>query len=178
MIPLHPGETVLLERRRHWLPITIQGIFLGIIGIVPLIVIITLIALPSSFEEVAAKYPTQFLFFSVEWMLVVWIIFFISFTNYYLNTLIVTTHRVVDIEQHGLFSRDLSELRFENIEDMHVEINGMIPSLLGFGNISIQTAGEQEEFIVQNIPDPNTVRDLISKQSEVVAQELFSKSHL
>ena len=163
MITLHPGEEILLERRQYWLPIAIEGITLFIFGVAPLFAFFAVEAVPSSLQDFIRGYTLPFLFLAVLWLLVIWIIFAITWTNYYLDVLLITNKRVVDIQQLGLFARDLAELRLENIEDLRVEIIGFLPSLLRFGNIHIQTAGEHREFVVRNIRDPHGIRDLISR---------------
>jgi hypothetical protein len=97
-----------------------------------------------------------------SWGHISWILFFVAWTNYYLDILVVTNKRVIDIQQIGLFARDVAEIRTENIEDLRVEIVGPIASLLHFGNLHIQSAGESREFVMRNIPDPHKVREAIS----------------
>ena len=38
-----------------------------------------------------------------------------------------------------------------------------MPSLLGIGNIKVQTAAEDREFIMHGLSDPEQIRDLILK---------------
>ena len=74
---------------------------------------------------------------------------------------IITNKRIINIEQKGLFSREISELELDKIQDVSADIIGIIPTFLGYGDIYIQTAGETEKFIFKNIPDPYGVKDLI-----------------
>ena len=102
-----------------------------------------------------------FMFFAFLWFLFLWIVFFIIWTDYYLDVLIVTDKHVIDIQQMGLFSRDISTLRLDRVQDITTEVHGIIATLLGFGNLQIQTAGESKEFVIKGIPKPTEVKKRI-----------------
>jgi len=163
MITLHPDEKLILEKRRYWLPIAVEGAISFFIAILPFFAIIFINLLPLPVQTLIGNYNVLFLFLGTAWFFLVWVVFVVAWTNYYLDVLLVTTKRVIDIEQVGLFARDLAELRMENIEDLRVEVYGFIASLLHFGNLYVQTAGETREFVIRNIHDPNAVKELISR---------------
>jgi uncharacterized membrane protein YdbT with pleckstrin-like domain len=80
-----------------------------------------------------------------------------SFLDYWLDSWIVTNFRIINIEQHGLFSRTVSELRLYRVQDVTADVTGFMHSMLDFGQVYIQTAGEQERFIFQDVPHPNKI---------------------
>ena len=168
MIEFQSDEKVILERRRHWLPFVMEGVSLFVAGTLPFLTIIFSNFLPEALAVTVDTHQTLALFLATAWLLILWIIFFVAWTNYYLDVLIVTTKRVIDIEQTGLFARDQAEMRIENIQDIKVEIVGILASLLHFGNIHIQTAGVSKEFIIKNIRDPHSVKDAIMKQHDAL----------
>jgi len=168
MITLLPDEKIVFEGRRHWLPITVTGIFYGIAGIIPILFPFMASLLEETSRAAVTPLITHDLywFFVAAWLFFLWMFFFIPWTNYYLDVLIITNKRVIDIEQKDLFSRDFAEIRIENIEDIRVDVIGILPSLLNFGVLHLQSAGESREFIIKYIPDPHAVRELISKQHD------------
>lgn len=83
--------------------------------------------------------------------------------DYYLDTWIVTTERVLDISQHGLFKRVSSELHLDDIVDVTSEVKGVVPTFLNYGDVIIQTAGEIVRFHFQQIPHPDEVRQMVLK---------------
>lgn len=170
MIELHPGETIISERRQHWLPITAEGVSFLFIALVPFLVFFFIEILPAPLPAIITRYAIPYFFIATAWVFGIWILFFISLTNYYLDVLLVTNQRVIYIEQIGLFARELAELRMENIQDIKVEVVGLLASLLDFGNIHLQTAGEHKEFIVRNIPGPHAAKDVIAKQCHQLAE--------
>lgn len=90
---------------------------------------------------------------------------FMLWTIYYLNVQIVTNKRIVDIWQKGIFSQRISELTLPNIEDVTSEVKGFWATVLGYGNVEIQTAGEKENFIFQSVPEPREIEKMIINQT-------------
>jgi uncharacterized membrane protein YdbT with pleckstrin-like domain len=86
-----------------------------------------------------------------------WLFLFQSFIDYYLDIFIITSHRIIDIEQHGLFGRTTSELLLDRIQDVSSEVRGFMHTVLDYGNVEVQTAGEQEHFVFVNVPHPTHV---------------------
>lgn len=157
MIDLRENEHIIAKVRKHWFVIATEASFLFILALVPALLFLLSMG---NVGELRALFPVLYL----GWLLLVWSIFFVLWTDFYLDVLLVTDSRVIDIEQIGLFARDIAELRYENIQDIRVEIGGIIATLLNFGNLHIQTAGVQKEFVIRNIPHPDQVKDIISAQ--------------
>lgn len=175
MITLHPDEEILLTRRRHWLPLLFQLFSLGVTTLVPLTLLLGTEFMPYAMQLQIAGYRLFLLFLFAAWLSVLWMGMAITWTNHELDVLVVTTKRVIDVEQKGLFARDLAELRMENIQDIRVEVNGFIRSLLNYGDLSIQTAGEHAEFAVRNFHDPNGIREAIAEAHDrLIAREKTS----
>lgn len=112
------------------------------------------------------------LMFLFSWFLLMWIGAFIIWTDYFLDVLIVTNKRIINIEQKALFSREIASLRLDKIQDITIDINGVLATFLSFGNIRIQTAGEQEEFLVRFIKNPESLKSTILKEHDRVSEEL------
>lgn len=175
MISLEPNETIILSGRRHWfilalrlLPlipfIFVPLVIFGILGTVPLQI--------DSLVEMSGNGASFAVFILFSWFLFVWIGGFIIWTDYFLDVLIVTNKRIINIEQKGLFSRETASLRLDKIQDITIDINGILATFLLFGNIRIQTAGEQEEFMIRYIKNPESLKSAILKEHNRVVEEL------
>ncbi|HEY4496690.1 MAG TPA: PH domain-containing protein [Candidatus Paceibacterota bacterium] len=163
MINLEEEEKILLEQRRHWFVIGTTGAIMFGVILAPIIFVIVILG---AFPEITAffediKFIWIAVFFILSWTLIMWVSFFIAWTDYYLDVLIVTNKRVVDVEQRGLFRRDLATVPLQNIQDIKIEINGLIPTLLRFGNLHIQTAGVSKEVLIKDIKEPTEVKKII-----------------
>lgn len=173
MIKLIEGEKILYEVRKHWYVLLVESFFTVILSLVPWVVFFGLDVL--SVPLVGGEGSLLF-FLGTLWLFVTWIVFMIIWTNYYLDVWLVTTRRIIDIEQHGLFSRDFSEFRLDKIQDITIEVKGILPTLLRFGDIHVQTAGEDREFIIKGIPKPYRLRDVMFKEQHRVMKENQDKS--
>ncbi len=103
---------------------------------------------------------------SFAYFLFAWLFFFFSFIDFYLNVVVITNERIINIEQQGFFSRTISEQRLFRIQDVTSEVVGVWPTVFKYGKVYVQTAAEKERFIFEQIPDPNGVRDLLIKLAE------------
>lgn len=178
MITLFKDEEIILIQRKYWLPFALEAIPLILIAILPFILFIFIeaIPLPQDIKNIFLDYSGYYFFFAFNLIFIIWLFLGTLWTNYYLDILIVTNRRVIDIEQIGLFARDEAEIRFEKIEDIRVEIVGFLPSLLKFGNIYIQSAAENREFILKDFQDPYKIKDVIAAQKEKIFEESIKNS--
>lgn len=101
----------------------------------------------------------------------IFILFTIGFTtvawlDFYFDIHIVTDRRVVNVNQNRLFSRDVSELSLEDIEDVSVNFSGILATFFNYGAIEVQTAGTRVNFHFQEIANPREVASIISDLSD------------
>ncbi|MBP6945314.1 PH domain-containing protein [Patescibacteria group bacterium] len=95
-----------------------------------------------------------------------WLFLFQYFMDYYLDTWIVTTRRIINIEQSGLFHRTMSELRLYRIQDVTAAVNGFWATIFNYGEVEIQTAGEKQRFLFEQVSDPNNISKVVIELSE------------
>lgn len=107
------------------------------------------------------------LFVYLMYIIFIWISYFIIWTDYYLDTWLITNKRVIDIEQLSLFRREVISLRYDRIQDVTVITNGIIQTVLNFGKIHLQTAGERRKIILHDAPNPEEVKQAILEQANL-----------
>ncbi len=158
------AEKIAYQGRRHlfsFFPILLITLFCGSL---PLIFIFLSQLLFPNFALQTTGYSITVLGISLYY-LALCVFFYSSFIDYYLDTLIITNDRLVHIEQKSLFSRSISEMDLTKLQDVTSEVSGFFPSLFNYGTIRIQSAGAVEEFVLKNVPHPNTVRGIIIDMS-------------
>lgn len=77
------------------------------------------------------------------------------------NRVLVTNEHVVDIDQITLFRRSVATLTLSRIQDVSAEVAGPAQTLLQYGTVMIQTAGQQEKFHFDYMPNPYSVEQYI-----------------
>ncbi len=152
------GEEVALVLRRHPFTIIIPLLFILLIALLPSIVWVYFS------EEIRARNYAELFFFAWSlWFLLSWLMSFYLLTLYSLNSVIITNKRIIENEQQGFFRRKVSELHTYRVQDVAVRTHGLFETLLSFGELSVQTAAEEREFVFQQIPHPERVKDAIMK---------------
>lgn len=151
MLSLEPDEQIILKVRKHWWRLFTWATRLFVLAGTPLLVFGALLAFSG---KVDVKTINLFGFFYSMWLGVLWILFFIEWTDYRFDVWIVTNNRIIDIDQAGLFSRDIATVRLEDIEDITVEMYGVFSTMFKFGTLMVQTAGSKNEFFIKNARNP------------------------
>ncbi len=158
MLSLRENEIVSIVIRRHWW-----------ILIRPTIAFFVLLIIPAVVAAIGTTYAPRLLDFFAEpigefatvlYLLVLLLFAFLLWADYYLDVWIVTSQRIIDIEQKSLFHRVISEIPMKRIQDVTIEINGVIETLLKFGDLRVQTASEGS-FTIKNAPRPHEAKDAI-----------------
>jgi hypothetical protein len=165
----HEEEQVILFLRRHWFIFLTRILFILFSIVVLVTIYIFFNTVNSNFKE--SDFYNLLLFGESLAVLFLWNFFFILWLDYYLDAWIVTNERIINIEQRGFFMRNISELKLTKIQDVTSEIIGIFPTLLDYGNIYVQTAGEKERFTFYQIPHPNQVKNVIVQLQEKEEKE-------
>ena len=90
------------------------------------------------------------------------------------NVLIFTSIHLICVEQVGLFGRRVSQLNFRNVEDVTGKKAGLFATLFNYGDVTVQSAGEQEKFIFHYAPDPTQIADDALRQHEICLRSATS----
>lgn len=170
MINLEPNEVVVTKVRKHWIVLVGQILLLAVIFIMPFL----LYWLGTSFDFVHIQGNQSALLTALGgmWLLLLWINFFVFWTGgYFFDVWVITDHRVLYVNQKGLFHREVSTMRLDKIQDIDVEVTGILQSLLGLGTIRIQSAGEIEEFVFNGVADPDGVKETINRLANKQIEE-------
>jgi len=160
-IPLEDGEVILTQVHRHWWFILMRVFGAILLALVPVVIIS--IAVWAGIVVFTMTGVMAFVGIIALWVLVVWTFFWQFWTTYYMDIWVVTNYRVIDIDYHRLFDRDIAILRLNQVEDISTRMQGVLPWLLRYGSVSIQTAGSNREFLIDQIADPEGLRDIISR---------------
>lgn len=82
-------------------------------------------------------------------------VLFVATYIYRQSRLIVTDKNLIQVTQRGLFSRKVSRLSMANVEDASAEQRGILATILNYGILTVQTAGERENFVFSYCPNPD-----------------------
>ncbi len=164
----HENEQVLRVIHRHWFNILMHFI---VVFFCTFFVVGSFSILPLFFPEIVSGASTLFSFAQNTIFIFIWLYGFLVWIDYYLDVWIVTNERIVNIEQKGLFTRHISELRFSRVQDVTSSVDGLIPTMLNFGDVYVQTAAEQERFVFRQVGDPFAIKDEVMRLSREATRD-------
>lgn len=161
-------ERVFLLIRKHWFVYVVFGLVF-LLMVIPLIAVIIYWSL--NYLTISTLTGNIIIAGISAYLLSMLGVQLYGFVDYYLDVDIVTDRRIIDIDQNGLFKRKISELHLHQVQDVEAKVEGIAGTLLHFGDIFIQTAGERENFIFRSIPHPYTIAKQIVNLNEQQFQQ-------
>lgn len=160
-ITLAPDENIIHIVRRHWFHLAVVAVVDACIFVVGLAVInytaTTFGVAGSSKSLLLGVYGTALL------GLALWMHFFAVWTDYWLDAWVITDTRIIDIEQKGFFSREVSSFPLTRIQDVTYEVHGILAMWLHFGDVRVQTASVSTDLIMRQVGNPDFVKEEVLK---------------
>lgn len=170
---LEPEEQIMASVRKHPLIIIGKLIPFLVLAFIPNLIPALLNAIAANTSAGPLAGVTAMLSGDNPWvhfivgiyLLFVWMGAFSVFTDYYLDQWIITTHRIIRIEQIGFWDREVSSLHMNRVQDVMTDVRGLFAELFGYGTISVETAGDDAaRFRMNGIRNARALRDLIMKE--------------
>ena len=170
-IHLEDDEKVIMFVRRHWFFLLTRCfgvIFSASLALVAWTTIAQLSdGVGTTLPFALGYYNLYFLYVYSIWLLFHWMALAYVFTDHHLDVWAITDRRIIAIEQVSFFRRHTGSFRLEKLQDMNIEINGIIATLLHFGTVEAQTAsGSEEEFRGNYIPRPRELKAVILQAAD------------
>lgn len=167
---LEPGEHIITQVRQHIFVLFLKLLPLIFLAIAPFIVA-PLFSMFAGMNEAAGELSVSFRFFVGIWWLLIWMAIFRIITKYFLTSWVITSHRIVDIYQKAFFRRKVSSFLLMRVQDVTTNVHGILATLIGFGNINVETAGSVEKFEMRGVRSPEHLRDLIMGEVAALHQD-------
>lgn len=149
---MQPGEKVVCEIRRH--PIGLFGM-LAMAGLVLAAAISVAILVPTYGTFLTEQQRLGVVLAAVLVMVLTALSTYIGMYVYQQNRWIVTSDSITQVEQTSLFNRHASQLSLANLEDVSAQQDGLLQTLLGYGRLTVESAGERSKFVFAFCPNPN-----------------------
>lgn len=160
MIAFREGEQLIATYRRHQFMVLVEALPIALFF--PVVLGAALFAIAELSGAYAPLAPLVLLGAAL-FLHLLWIALFIVLADFYLDVWILTSQRLIAVEQKGLFSRTISEFELARIQDVTVDVHGIVATLLNYGNLNVRTASEHEHFIFKQVWHPNAVKDEIAR---------------
>lgn len=163
------GEELVLFLRRHGIILVSHFIIFTLLALVPVGLYIFLSQFYADLMTGEIYKAIQLLVVSLYYLFLI-LFFYNSFIDYYLDVWIVTSRRIINIEQKGLFNRMISEHELDKIQDVSAQQKGIWQTFFTYGNVNIQTAGEVPMFTFRQVDNPFEIAKTINHLLQQVGE--------
>lgn len=145
-----PDEEVVLFTRQHPFVLIHTAAVSAVIAALP--VLVWLLAGTGLLVTV-----TVLVGFTVSLLLIV-----LGWYKWHNTVFMLTTHRVLFLEQKGLFTREMAECPLVSVQQVSHTVRGIIPTLAGYGSLAVATSGSVQALEVRGLPDPYEIQEEIT----------------
>lgn len=147
---LKPEEEVIMSVQQYWIPFLPRMLFFAIWFVLPF-------------------YFMYSLFRQGQWGVWVFVVailtaVFFGFRSWYIwsgTVFTVTSKRLIDIDQQGLFSRVSSSVMLNKVDDVSFSKKGIIQTVFGYGTVKIVTSGNADDVLIRRVKNPQKLNDLV-----------------
>jgi membrane protein YdbS with pleckstrin-like domain len=153
-------ETIILFLRAHFIT-NLSWIFITLVLVILPIIILNVI---SSFgiEFLSTRQASNFtIVFVLFYYLLVFSYVFASFLHWFYNVFIVTSERVVDIDYSDIVVHNIAIASLSHVQDVNYSQSGFISTFFDYGDLFVQTAGDERNFEAYSIPKPREATHII-----------------
>ena len=164
-IQLTDEETILKIYHRHWYAYLGDVISIITLLVAPLFLVIAVFFIPDNIKEFLSQFIGGSLGLNLTaltamWVMIAWLFGWSRWTDLYLDAIVITNERIYQVRQNGFFSRTTTSFPIERIQNISVKTEGLIATLLGFGELELETAGEGEdaELDMSMMPNPDDIK--------------------
>lgn len=166
------GETVIMAIRKH--PIVYFKVMLVFVLtiILPLFLFLWLwfrqypVPLYPERSALVGIFASLYFLYGLLFSCIAWI-------NEEFDLFILTNDRLMDITQISLTSRSVSSTPLEHIQDAVSSVDGILPTLLNYGNVEVETAaGLATKIFIDRVPRPGEVAKAIMDAAHAVQKKV------
>lgn len=84
---------------------------------------------------------------------------------WYHDMAIVTNRRLLDRQQHGLFSKTIIDVNWSTVKDIHFRQTGVMATLFHYGTVVITTTVAEKPLELQHVYQPRLIRDILAEHA-------------
>ena len=170
MEQVDPDEIKLADTNKH--PMGIILLYVQVVIGMIFAIGLAYFLLPRVLEDTDTAFFVGNIFTAVS-VVMAFIVLTITTIIYRENRIIVTDRNITQVLQYGLFSRKVSQLNINNVEDVTALQQGILATFFNYGTLKIETAGEQINFHFTYCPNADYYAKIILDARE---QDLGQKN--
>ncbi len=119
----------------------------------------------------------QFLFIFAVWGLVGLGGLLYHYLDWYFDAWLLTNIGVVDVERNGLLDVTSTRIEYHMIEGISYTIKGWLPTIFGYGDITIDKLGAKTSVVLKDAAAPKKLERLVMKCQEKYVYDRSIRDH-
>lgn len=163
---LEEGEIILDRVRKHWI-VYAEDVFYHTFGCFLFMVLASYLSHSGAFSFIDEDSGAYLGMVLVMFVIIFWISFFYAWTKEYLDVWYVTDRHIIAVNQKQMFEREEAFMELSRIQDVFFDKTGFISTWLGYGKLRVQTAGSEQEFIIENVAEVEAVAHRIMELRDI-----------
>lgn len=148
-----PEEHIVLLLRKHPITNVPSSVITFLMIIAPgiLSVLDIVQSLPNSFQWILL----------IIWYMITTAFVLEQFLSWFFHVTLITDERIIEIDFLHLLYREMTDANLDQIQDVTVEMGGLVRTFLNYGDVIVQTAGEQVKLRLEAVPHPDNVAKIL-----------------
>ena len=102
----------------------------------------------------------RMVFLLINYLLVL-VIVFQGFLNWYFNVNILTDKKLIDIDFYSVLLKHIDHALLRDVQEASARVGGILQMVFNYGDVLVQTAASEEGIDFRSVPMPDRVADLI-----------------
>lgn len=153
---LENGEVKLEKVRKHWI-MYVEDFFYHSFGCIFFMVLASYLSSKGVLSFIDADSRAYLGMILIMFVIIFWTSFFYTWTKNYFDVWYISNRHIIAVNQKEMFEREEAFMELIRIQDVLFEKNGIIATWFGYGKLKIQTAGEDQSFVLEHVADVEVV---------------------
>lgn len=151
VIQLKPNEEILMVVRESFVPHVFKFLLLAVWFLIPFFFFYPLFRMGTLGIVIFFVLVFSGIFY-----------FWRAFRRWSHTLFVITDHRVVDIDQCGVFDRVVTESNFDQMDEVRYRMHGVLSAVFRYGTVFMKMRGEAADLKFEHVRNPARVQDLLN----------------
>ncbi|MDP2326845.1 MAG: hypothetical protein Q8M79_02030 [Dehalococcoidia bacterium] len=167
-IELQPDESVTFTSRRHWVFLYPRLALQFLVAVAPPLGLVLLMRRAGSLDGTVGLVTWGLV---ISWLAATGVRAYLVWYRYRNDVWVITNQRLIDSQRRHWFHHAIASADLVDVQDVAVIREGLLPTMLNYGELRCQTAGEQPNFILGGIPDPTGVLAILDRARDAARRD-------
>lgn len=148
-----PHEVIKYIVRKHWIIYLKLGVFIFLLAGIPLGLFLVL-EFGVDILDLNGNAKRWVTLVFMLYLQLIMLLTYIRWLEDELDIIIVTNERIISIDQVSFLHRSISETELSQVQDVKHVAKGLLPNLMGYGSLEVQTSAKKIVFEIHQVEKP------------------------